>query len=425
MKNVFKCLGITTLVAVIIFSMAACNKTQASEKQKAQGAANNGGITKLRLSNVPVTGASSSYDFGYIATGLGEISPLSYFFTGTPKAIVNNGKLTLELDEPKSDFEEMQPLIYMFYSGISATPNDAKGYRPSFDTSNLFDESTNSYGLTIKGAEQGKDENGAFLLYVDKDVTMNGSSPYYNFDNIFLTKGWNFLTYTYSNETNYVKTASQTLPAGYVWTVVDHGIFKAPRDDVPSIPNIWYAETNLRLRSEPDTSKDNRIASVPQGSRVELLEVGKFETIDNIKSPWYKVKTADGTVGWLFSGYLTDKAPNKSYNYEGILNKDFSDFAGYWKNSTGKRVMLGIKGVFGDGQTASGFARQNNPKQASGGDFYMWGVNAEGGGFAVALFPIGVDVMGYEGIIPTDKTKVRLTMGQDLPSSSADVFYME
>jgi len=33
--------------------------------------------------------------------------------------------------------------------------------------------------------------------------------------------------------------------------------------------------------------------------------------------------------------------------------------------------------------------------------------------------------MGYDGIIPTDKTKVRLAMGQDLPSSSADVFYLE
>ncbi|GBU29502.1 hypothetical protein R84B8_03074 [Treponema sp. R8-4-B8] len=77
----------------------------------------------------------------------------------------------------------------------------------------------------------------------------------------------------------------------------------------PQTSGIYYATTNLRLRSEPDTSKDNRIAGVSQGNRVELLEVGKTETIDGITAPWFKVKTVDGTEGWLFSGYLTETAP--------------------------------------------------------------------------------------------------------------------
>jgi hypothetical protein len=102
---------------------------------------------------------------------------------------------------------------------------------------------------------------------------------------------------------------------------------------------------------------------------------------------------------------------------------DLPEFRGSYANGAGEKRLLRADGTFADGQTASGFTRQNNPKMASGGDFYMWGINADGGGFAVALFPPGVDVMGYEGIIPTDKTKVRLTMGQDLPSSSAEVFY--
>jgi len=120
----------------------------------------------------------------------------------------------------------------------------------------------------------------------------------------------------------------------------------------------------------------------------------------------------------------------RTFNYEKILNGNLWDFTGSWKNGKDQKKYLNTDGTFedgyADGQTASGFTRQNNPKQASGGDFYMWGLHAsEGGGFAVALFPVGVDVMGYEGIIPTDKTKVRLTMGQDLPSSSAEVFYLE
>jgi len=209
---------------------------------------------------------------------------------------------------------------------------------------------------------------------------------------------------------------------------VDEEYYGGPQDDTGSFtgPSYLYATTNLRLRSEPDTSKDNRIAGVPQGSRVEFLEWGDFDTIDNMTKLWYKVKTEDGTTGWLFSGYLSETAPLKSYDYEKILKGNLSDFAGNWKNGNGEDRTLRNDGTFVKGQKASGFTSQNNPKQAAGGDFYMWGVNAsEGGGFAVTLFPIGVDVMGYEGIIPTDKTKVRLTMGQDLPSSSAEVFYLE
>jgi hypothetical protein len=69
---------------------------------------------------------------------------------------------------------------------------------------------------------------------------------------------------------------------------------------------LYYSTTNLRLRNEPDASKDNRIASIPEGDSVELLEVGDTTTMDGINAPWYKVKTADGTIGWVFSGYLSD-----------------------------------------------------------------------------------------------------------------------
>jgi len=68
---------------------------------------------------------------------------------------------------------------------------------------------------------------------------------------------------------------------------------------------VYYATTTVRLRSEPETGKDNRIASIPKGGSVELLETGKTETIDDMTAPWYKVKTANGTIGWVFSGYLS------------------------------------------------------------------------------------------------------------------------
>jgi uncharacterized protein YgiM (DUF1202 family) len=74
--------------------------------------------------------------------------------------------------------------------------------------------------------------------------------------------------------------------------------------DSGKAPVIYYAATNLRLRSEPDTSTDNRIASIPEGSSVEFIEAGKPDTVNNITAPWFKVKMPDGTIGWVFSGYL-------------------------------------------------------------------------------------------------------------------------
>jgi len=73
----------------------------------------------------------------------------------------------------------------------------------------------------------------------------------------------------------------------------------------PPQPVIFYAISKVRLRSQPDRSKDNRIAGVPRGGSVELIEVGKTEIIEGIKAPWFKVKTEDGTTGWVFSSYFT------------------------------------------------------------------------------------------------------------------------
>jgi len=79
-----------------------------------------------------------------------------------------------------------------------------------------------------------------------------------------------------------------------------------PNQTNESTSKSYYATSNLRLRSEPDASKDNQVARILEGDSVELLEVGEIVSVDSITAPWYKVKTADGTTGWVFSGYLSD-----------------------------------------------------------------------------------------------------------------------
>jgi len=203
----------------------------------------------------------------------------------------------------------------------------------------------------------------------------------------------------------------------------------------------WVA-SGFRFDKDDNTYKwvidDRRDGSVmalyPIGVEIKKHNDGKI-----IQSDKTKVRLGYGymdTSDFIFYRDTSGKAiapaptvkpdnspPVKTYDYSKILKGDLSDFAGAVANGYGVKELR-ADGTTADGQTASGFTRQNNPKMASGGDFYMWGVNAEGGGFAVVLFPIGVDVMGTDGIIRTVTARVRLTMGQDLPSEHGDVFYL-
>jgi hypothetical protein len=304
MKNVFKFLGITTLVAVIIFTMAACNKNkeQASEKPD-----NN----NRQLSTV-----ARSYDNDYPKVLKGDLSDFagSYFGLG--------GGLSLRPDG-------------IVEGGFLNEKWVANNFR--------FDKTDGSYRWNINTGS----ETYFMILYpVGVDI--------YNSSGELIKRG---------NTDVHLAMTSKDGPFDYdILTRNTDGEITGPP---PDLPGPW----------------------------------------ERVGDKWQRIFNNE--------------------HYEELLKGDLFIFYGPVENGAGERRFLSGDGTFADGQTASGFKRQNNPKMASGGDFYMWGVNSpEGGGFAVALFPVGVDVMGYDGIIQTDKTRVRLTMGQDLPSSSTDIFYL-
>ena len=60
---------------------------------------------------------------------------------------------------------------------------------------------------------------------------------------------------------------------------------------------------NLRLHSEPAISGEV-IATIPRLGAVRQIETGPITTIDRITAPWVKVLSANGYMGWCFSGYL-------------------------------------------------------------------------------------------------------------------------
>jgi len=163
--------------------------------------------TELRLSDVPVTiiDTPSSFDFGYRTTGDG-LKPLSNFITGTPKALIASDKLTLELDKPKD--EELGLLSGVaFPPAFTITPSTVKGY-----LINYFYTSDGGYCLYMKVPG-----SITVLIYVDNDVTINGTDGDNTADNVSLKKGWNFAFF--SDSIPHVLTVSQAQPDGATWTV--------------------------------------------------------------------------------------------------------------------------------------------------------------------------------------------------------------
>ena len=99
--------------------------------------------------------------------------------------------------------------------------------------------------------------------------------------------------------------------------IVGKGAWEVTKTNATNVaPNQTMTVTeNLKLRSGEATS--TKVLSVmAAGTKVRILEVGKAETIDGIKSNWVKVEVQKnakdrdgkaikaGTVGWCYGGYL-------------------------------------------------------------------------------------------------------------------------
>jgi hypothetical protein len=130
----------------------------------------------------------------------------------------------------------------------------------------------------------------------------------------------------------------------------------------------------------------------------------------------------NNTAKLIQEEFFTETASIKTYDYKKILNGDLSDFAGNWTNKMNDHLSnreLRANGTFGAGQSAVVF---NLTDRAT----YTWNVYTEdGGGFAVELYPVGVEVRNTRGIVPSDTTKVRIHSGHEPPFESDQIYYLE
>jgi hypothetical protein len=80
------------------------------------------------------------------------------------------------------------------------------------------------------------------------------------------------------------------------------------------------SETGLKLRTNPDMNSEV-IIIIPFAEKVKLIKIDKTkeETINGIKSNWYKIKYL-GKNGWAFGGYLGEELIVTNERFKKIEN---------------------------------------------------------------------------------------------------------
>ena len=115
-----------------------------------------------------------------------------------------------------------------------------------------------------------------------------------------------------------------------------------------------YVKENLRLRSEESTAS-SVVAVMRVGSKVKILELGKEEIIDSIRSNWVKIEVLNGksksgdvikkgTKGWCFGGYLSDYVGR--FDYIDLSNRDFKIEKIQFKNESDAAAWEKLAGLY-------------------------------------------------------------------------------
>lgn len=100
----------------------------------------------------------------------------------------------------------------------------------------------------------------------------------------------------------------------------------------------------LNVRSKPDKSSD-AIAKLNKGNRVIAI---------SRSGDWYKIKTSDGTVGWVFHEYLTIGSANSSRSGDYKRSQDSEGAVSGEQIVSYAKKFLGVDYVWG-GTSPKGF----------------------------------------------------------------------
>jgi hypothetical protein len=91
--------------------------------------------------------------------------------------------------------------------------------------------------------------------------------------------------------------------------------------------NFVYSWASVTVYEEPGIDAKRQSVNVDGGqyllwdARVELLEIGIEDTINNVTAPWVKIRTNLGYEAWCFSGYLKPLTEVDSVDIEYVDEK--------------------------------------------------------------------------------------------------------
>jgi len=222
MKNTFKVLGIIAIVAVIGFSFAACGGDD-DDGSNGGGGGGSGGISGGTVTYPDgIADANKPIDFSFTAY---YEQPISTMINEPASVTISGNKLNINLGTPKDSYLGVWNYNGSAYDNydVTATPADAKLFiNESFFIFSTVDQ---KYWLVCqKGNGIYNRNDGAGLVYADKDVIIKGSYQYSKGNdavyNVSLKKGWNYVISSNNRTeriTNY--TASTKLPDGFYWVV--------------------------------------------------------------------------------------------------------------------------------------------------------------------------------------------------------------
>ena len=83
----------------------------------------------------------------------------------------------------------------------------------------------------------------------------------------------------------------------------DGSVHFPPLQDIPASRPSHRAQAFLNIRENPSLIS-RIITTAPEGTQMQLLEIGHSTAIGITIAPWVKVLTDSGYVGWCFSGFL-------------------------------------------------------------------------------------------------------------------------
>jgi hypothetical protein len=282
-----------------------------------------------QIANYPSTGNIPS-NFGY-TFGEDDITQLGSLITGTAEVTISGTRaLTIKLDAPKETALTQIADAFKAGTGFTVNPNSAKFF--------MLESFCDSTGKTYLYC--GSNTASASLLYVDRNVTLNGTITEINeasggrytmsFNNVSLQQGWNYvITTENTNGNSAVITATRTLPGGFAWRI-----------DTNTGPGANQSYS-IAVNSSP--ANGGTITTNPQGSAA----AGTTVTININPSQGYTFST---------SSLRVIDADNKAVNYQSNTS------GGYFFTMPASNVT--ISGMFTQNSTGPG----GNSGDPSGGD---------------------------------------------------------